>query len=404
MNADAPMSPIPRRAWLIVALLLMLQMVVQGIISAGISIFDARIIADLGIGRGALKFRDFVQIMSSGIAGIVIGYLALRISPATLAKVGLALLAVCLFLYSKIASVWSIYAIHMLMGFSYSASHVVIVVLIVRQWFPRRQPIAIGMTLAGASLGMGLFPQIIVRLLQTMEWRDAMLMLAVVPLLYLPILALLLKENPAASAGGPAPVKAASAGTGSGLSLRARFTWLALAAFGIFYSGPAFIMHTFLNLKDQNFDEQAAATGVTLIFLTGLLGKFFSGFLAEKWQTSRVWMVHQFLMLFGAIALTYFGTGFVWFGLACLGFGWGGCFALAQVMVAEQFSGAMLGRLTGWFIAFEGVGAGSGSWLTGVMFDRFQSYAVPFNVCIFLIVVSVVATIVLGRGGAERAS
>ena len=399
MSDAAPsLPPIPPRAWLTVALLLSLQMVVQGIISAGISIFDARIIDELGIGRGALKFRDFVQILASGAAGIAIGYLALRTPPSRLAKIGLALLAVCLFLYSKVTSVWSIYAIHVLMGFSYSASHVVIVVLIVRQWFPRRQPVAIGMTLAGASLGMGLFPQIIVRLLQEMDWRSAMISLAAFPLLYLPILILLLRENPnAVVPAGAQEAAPAVPGAAPGLSLRARIVWLALAAFGVFYAGPAFIMHTFLNLKDQNFSEQAAATGVTVIFLTGLCGKFFSGFLAEKWRTRRVWLAHQVLMLTGAVLLTAFGADFVWTGLACLGFGWGGCFSLTQVMTAEQFSGAMLGRLTGWFIAFEGIGSGSGSWLTGVMFDRFQSYNVPFTVCIVLICVSIVATVLLGR-------
>jgi len=200
-------------------------------------------------------------------------------------------------------------------------------------------------------------------------------------------------ENPVQAAAGPAQASSAS--------LRFRFIWLALAAFGIFYSAAAFIFHTFLNLKDQNFSEQAAATGVTIIFLTGLCGKFLSGFLAEKWRTQRVWLAHQILLLTGAVLLTVFGIEFVWIGLACLGFGWGGCFALTQVMASEQFSGAMLGRLTGWFIAFEGVGAGSGSWLTGVMFDRFQSYTVPFTVCITFICVSIAATVLLGRQKTE---
>jgi predicted MFS family arabinose efflux permease len=71
-------------------------------------------------------------------------------------------------------------------------------------------------------------------------------------------------------------------------------------------------------------------------------------------------------------------------------------------MIAEQFSGPMLGRLTGWFIAFEGIGSGSGSWLTGVMFDASGGYRVPFLVCDAFLVASIVATLFLKRSESAR--
>ncbi len=390
--------------WVIVTALLLLLMVVQGIVAAGISTFDARIIADLGVTRGGLKFRDLVQIFSAGTAGICIGYLTVFIKPKRLILIGLALFVVCLLLYSKVTALWMIYSIHVVMGFCYSSAHVVIVVLIVRQWFPERQAIPIGITLSGASLGMGLFPQIVVQLMQAYDWRTAMASLAIFPLVLIPIMAFFVKEPVGATTPAAASTAATAPPADAKMPPLGSIIFLAIASFGIFYAAASFIFHTFLNLKDQNFSEQSAATGVSLIFLTGLAGKFISGFLAEKWGTRNVWLAHQITLLIGALMITFAGIDFVWAALFCLGFGWGGCFSLTQVMLAEQFSGPMLGRLTGWFIAFEGLGSGSGSWLTGVMFDAFGGYRVPFLVCNAFLVASIIATLFLKRYENARAA
>lgn len=392
--------------WVIVTALLMLLMVVQGIVAAGIPTFDARIIADLGVTRGGLKFRDLVQIFSAGTAGICIGYLTVLIKPRHLILIGLALFSVCLFLYAKVTALWMIYSLHVVMGFCYSSAHVVIVVLIVRQWFPHRQAIPIGIALSGASLGSALFPQIVVQLMQATDWRTAMASLAIFPLVLLPLMALVMKDPPHAaglSASDALDATRAAPSEDKPPEMRT-IIFLAIASFGIFYAAASFIFHTFLNLKDQNFSEQSAATGVSVIFFTGLAGKFISGFLAEKWGTRPVWLAHQALLLVGALMITFASIETVWVALFCLGFGWGGCFSLTQVMLAEQFSGPMLGRLTGWFIAFEGIGSGSGSWLTGVMFDTFGGYRVPFLVCDAFLIASIVATLLLKRTEDARAA
>lgn len=62
------------QAWVNAALLLLLFLTMQGTITAGIATFDARILNDLRISRGALKLRDVVQMMSASLFGILIGY------------------------------------------------------------------------------------------------------------------------------------------------------------------------------------------------------------------------------------------------------------------------------------------------------------------------------------------
>ena len=99
----------------------------------------------------------------------------------------------------------------------------------------------------------------------------------------------------------------------------------------------------------------------------------------------NVWLLHQVVLLVGIASLTYIGLPGRWPGLILLGYGWGGCFALTQMAIADRFAGPNLGRLMGWFILFEGFSAGCGSWLTGVMFDRSGGYLVPFTICVGLV-------------------
>ena len=397
-SARAPYS------WFTIAQLLALLTVSNGIIATGIPVFDVQILQELGVTRGTLKFRDFVQIMSAGCAGLGIGYLATRLHPRRIAQIGLALLSVCMLIYGRVRSVQDIYLLHVLLGFCYSSAHAIIVVLIVHRWFATHRAGAIGMALAGTSLGSAIFPQVGVWLIAEYGWRQGLQAFALFPLLLLPLLLVFLKDSPssigasrfgetpetlaardamAAQRGGPATTRPIH---------RADIVLLGLGTLGVFYASAAMAAHTFLNLRDQGLSPQQAATGLSILFITGLVGKTLSGFAADRWGIINVWLLHQALLLIGIASLTYIGLPGRWPGLILLGYGWGGCFALTQMAIADRFAGPNLSRLMGWFILFEGFSAGCGSWLTGVLFDRTGSYLLPFTVCVGLVATSIVAT------------
>lgn len=319
------------------------------------------------------------------------------------------MLALGLFLYSTVTQIWMIYLIHALpLGFAYSSAHIVVAVPILKHWFVRRQAVAIGVTLAGGSLGSSIMPQIVVQLGRSYDWRDAVEWSAVIPLALLPFVAAFLKETRGSAALYDAEVMMPSDVVVAGLSpavtpidrvvrreKRRNFVLLGVATFGLFFAGTALSAHIFLNLRDYGFSEQASASGLSLVFAAAFASKLLSGFFAERFQARPVWIVYQLLMLGGAMVLVLLGLKFVWVGILCLGFGWGGCFSLTQIMLSDRSFGSVSGRVLGWFIACEGFGAGSGGWLIGVMFDQLHSYFVPFVLCVLLIVFSILATLLL---------
>ncbi len=384
--------------WINIGVLLLVMSVSHGIISAGIPVFDARILAELNISRGALKFRDFIQIISAGLSGLAIGYAVARIPPRWITVSGLLALAVALLGYGLAPNVATIYALHVLLGFCYASVHVVIVVIFVSQWFTTHRGLAIGLALSGTSLGSAVFPQIGVALTSVLDWREAIKWLAVFPLAMAPIAAIALRSRLPSAAGHQ---DGSSESTSSAPSARAvdyrMVGVLGIAVFGVFYSASGFIAHTFLHLKDQGFNDQTAATGLTIVFIMGLIGKIAAGVAGDAWGTRPVWQGHQGILIASGVLLVTIQPAWFWIALVALGLGWAGCYTLTQVVLTDMFAGPSLGKLIGWFIVFEAVGAGSGSWLTGVLFDAFGSYSIPFMINTALLLVSFTACFFLPK-------
>ncbi len=389
--------------WVIVGCMFLLLWTAHGLTLAGIPVFDELILEELGISRGTLKFRDFITVMCAGLSGPLVGYFADRYGARPVIFAGLLFLSAALFLYSAISSPTHIYLIHVLMGLCFSATNIVVIVVLLSNWFVTRRGIALGLALAGTSLGSAFLPQLSAWLIGQMHWRDAIQVLGYLPIALIPVLYFLVRERPAdlgvQPLGGEGAPRAAPEGAHdidmSEVWAQIRtfnFALLGVIAALIFYTANAFIQHTFLYLRDQGFEPGAAATGFTIIFISGLVGKIASGFLVEKWGVKPIWIGFQALILAGALVMIFQGAEGAWIGLSCIGFGWGGAYALTQLTISNTFPPHVLGRLMGLFVIIEAVGAGSGSWLTGVLFDTQGSYYLAFLLTVGFMVAAIVGT------------
>jgi MFS family permease len=102
--------------------------------------------------------------------------------------------------------------------------------------------------------------------------------------------------------------------------------------------------------------------------------------------------VFQALMATGAACLTFAPGSLGWVGLAAFGLGWGGCYALTQVMATSILAGPQLGQLMGVFLIVEALGSALGGVTTGVMFDALGSYRVPFSLAIAFMTTAMLLT------------
>jgi MFS family permease len=385
-------DPPPAHRWAMVIMVMLLMAVDHGVI-ASISVFDSAILKDLDVSRGVLKFRDMIQIASAGLSAATIGYWVDRVGVRPIMVAGMSLLAVVLAVYSHVGSIAQVYVLHALLGVSYASVHVVGIGVLVSGWFPTRKRGPMGVALSGTSFGSAVLPQITAALLGAYGWRGSILVLAAPPLVMLLLAMLVIRQRRLTGAGESAAVAEGPTWSQAMRQIASfEFALLTVAAFGVYYAGSSFTAHSFLYVKDQGATVQAAAMGMTVIFTCGLVGKIGSGFLAERWGSTQVWLADQALFLAGGLALTLIGPKVMWPALAAIGLGWGGCYTLTQVLIAERFLGPSLGKLIGLFALIEGLGAGSGSWLTGVMFDHTGAYRTSFMVDCTILVVSISAT------------
>jgi MFS family permease len=391
-----------RGRWFAIAAILLVMTVIHGTVTSGLPAFDKALLAELGVSRGALKLREAIFFLSSGTSGLAVGLLTARFSPRRIILFGLILMAATLLLYSQAQSILQIYFLYPLLGLSYACAHVVVVVLIVRERFTAKRALATSIALSGTSIGAAIYPGVATAMLAQVEWRQALQLLAVLPILVFPLAAWLLRnrDDPLAPA-----TEATARVAGSETTRRTpfRLAMLMIATSGVFFASTSFLMNLFLFLQDSGLSPRMAAAGLSLFFVVGLVGKTLVGLSAERWGVLPVWSSQQAILLAGCVLLTFTGGAGLVLGLMLLGAGWAGCYVLTQVVIADYFAGPLLGRLVGGFILFEAIASGSGVWSAGLLFDRFGSYHVAFAANCLLVAIAMAAGLAFRRAATVRA-
>ncbi len=394
------------RGWWVLGITCLIVALSNGMTLGGITVFDASLLEALGVGRAELKFRDLVQMLTAAAAAPLLGLLADRIGVRPLMITGLVLLAAGFAGYSRVDSLAGVYLLHVLLGLGLSSTGLVLAVSVVSRWFTRRRGLALGLVLAGASVGNGLLPLLNAQLNARLGWQGAFLALAALPLLLVPLVLWRVTERPAAghasTAGNDASTGAAAASTDPAghaafrRALRDRdFLLLALIAFCTFLSLVGLTAHLFLILRDQGLPDTRAAAGLTLLFAMGLAGKLLAGLGADRWGLRPAFLGCLATMVLGALLLAVGHGGTPWLAIGVVGLGWGGIYTMQQLAAAQLFSGPALGRIVGVLVLVDSTGAALGPWGMGALYDRQGSYDLAFALLVALLAASWIAALFL---------
>jgi MFS family permease len=384
----------------------------NGLTLGGLYVFEEEIIKSLSLITGQdvlradLKLRDALTLWSTAAFGFFSGMLADKVGVKKLMVSGLLILTATFYYYSMAQSLSDMYILHVLMGLVLCISGMIVNVILISKWFNNSRGLAIGILLAGTSVGNGLFPQLNTYLLTLGDWREVMTWLSFIPLCYIPFLLVIIKDSPedlikereernqefskSNMQGGLTLVEA--------LSTR-NFWLLSLMAFCSFYSILAMTGHVFLLMREENYAPQIAATGVSIIFFGGFIGKVLSGKLAEIVGRKIVLLTGVGVMLIGSIfivlALFFKDPVYIWIGLALYGTGWGGLYTLIQLLTADLFGIIALGKIMGVINILDTIGGGLGPYITGVLYDVTQGYLMPFLLISVLLIVAFISSSML---------
>ena len=283
--------------WIILAVCFFTITFTNGLTLGGLVVFDRELLDYLSevtgeeVLRQELKLKDAITLWSTAVFAFIAGIIIDRVGVRALMISGMFLLSATFYYYAQSDSLTDMYIIHIFQGMVLSMSGMVINVVLISKWFNDNRGLAIGVLLAGTSVGNGIFPQINTYLLTISDgdWRQVMMWLALIPLAYIPVLFALIKEKPedvAVKEDNQAKNDFKASSIEGGFTLQqtlrsANFWFLSVMAFCTFYSILAMIGHVFLMLDGEGYSPQISATGVSIIFIGGFIGKVISGKLAE---------------------------------------------------------------------------------------------------------------------------
>ena len=256
---------------------------------------------------------------------------------------------------------------------------------------PQRRGLAIGLAVAGTSVGGMLIPPLVTQLIQNQGWRQTLQQEVLVPTVMFVLIALLLKNK----AVGKSKSSPGEPGLPYSQAVRRPQFYLIAAAGGLtFYAILALFSHLFLFMRWLEFSPTKASFGYTALSLAALLGKIAAGYLSDKSSPYILLRVNMCVMLAGLIGIYVLPQG-VWIFLVITGLGWGALHTLYNYVLIALFGMRAAGKINATVAIFQSAGAGLGAALTGYLFDATSSYVLPFAVASGVLACALVFTLFL---------
>jgi len=347
-------------------------------IRAGFGLFLQPMSLEYGWGREVFSFSIALQNLMWGALGALAGGFADRYGPGRVIAGG----AICYILgligmaYISTPILMHANAGIFLGGALGGTSFGIILAVIGRTVAPEKRSLAMGVATAAGSFGQFLLLPLTQFLISKLDWHNALLVLAAIAALIIP-LSLALVGNPAAAAGAkPQSIR-------ESLHEALGEKGFHLLFWGYFVCGFHIAMltvHLPSFVTDAGLKPEHGMTALALIGLFNVIGTFSAGWLggrfSKKYLLSTIYLVRAglismlvFLPLSPVILYTFAcGIGLLWLGTVPLTNG------LVQQIFGMRYA-AMLASIV--FFGHQ-IGSFVGVWGAGYLYDTTGSYKIAF--------------------------
>ena len=358
-----------------------------------LSVFLLPLSQEFGWNRADISLGYSTGALMAGLGGVAMGYLLDRMSIRPLALMGVVSLGLSQVLLSLLAQQWQLYVIYGIfvgaLGLSIFMAPMIVTVSF---WFEQNRGLAIGITMAGQSLGASVIPFLMRMLIENYGWRQAYLIWGGLCWLLLIPTVLLMRdarregkkiqaarggavneEAPAASA--PLPIRhprlpiPAPAMVGV-LSI-------AIVCCCICMSIP--LVHLVALATQKGLGASSAASLLGVAMASSMIGRVGIGRVADRVGGLRALL----LASGGQTAMIFWFTQFDALSslyLVAVGYGiaYGGVVPSYAMTIREQLPVALAGRATGIVFLFGNTGMALGGFLGGAIFDYTGTYTWSF--------------------------
>ncbi len=352
----------------------------------GFGLWLQPITQEMGWTRQSFALAMAVQNLSWGVVGIFAGMAADRFGAfrvlmggALLYGLGLAGMAL-----SPTETLFTLTTGVMIGSAQAGTTYAIIYGVLGRQIAPDRRSWAMGVAAAAGSFGQFLMVPLEGFLITTLGWQTALLALALMVLLIVP-LALGLREP---GFKGSAPVQR-SQSIGQAISEAFGHKSFLLLTAGYFVCGfqVVFIgVHMPSYLKDHGLSTQVASYALALIGLFNVFGTYMAGALGQRMAKRHILAFIYFTraVVISVFLLVPLSPTSVYIFSAVMGTLWLSTVPVTNALVAQIFGVQHLSMLGGFVFFSHQVGSFMGVWLGGYLYDRTGSYDIVWYLAIAL--------------------
>ncbi|MEJ8855512.1 MFS transporter [Variovorax robiniae] len=335
--------------------------------------------------RQTFSFAIAIQNLSWGVMGVFAGMLADKLGAFRVLLIGCACYTLGLvgMALSPTPTLFALTAGVLIGAAQAGTTYAVVYGVIGRQIPAEKRSWAMGVAAAAGSFGQFLMVPIEGQLIASLGWQTALLALAAVVLLVVP-LAFGLREPASTTGSGRRDQTIVQA-----LAEAFRTPSFSLLMAGYFVCGfqVVFIgVHMPSYLRDKGLSPEVASYALALIGLFNVFGTYASGSLGQKFAKRKILAAIYFgravaIALFLIVPISPLS---VYVFAAAIGFLWLSTVPATNALVAQIFGVAHLSMLSGFIFLGHQVGSFLGVWLGGALYDRTGSYDIVWYLSIAL--------------------
>jgi sugar phosphate permease len=380
--------------WWLVAACMLIALYLAAVVFYGFTAFIEPMADELGWSYTKISLGASLRGLEGGLMAPLIGMLIDRWGPRRLIFAGGIILSIGLLLLSRTTTLVMFYTAFSVIAVGVGCCSMTALVTTVANWFKRRIGLASGIASCGFGLS-GLLIPVIVRLIDSYEWRTAMVILAIGMLVLIVPLSLLFRHKPeqygylpdgddpgAARANTGHIDQAASSSSEKSIgvrqALKSSVFWHIALAFVCFHLVVgAVVIHVMPYLGSIGITRSTASMIAMAIPLGSVVGRLGMGWIADRVDRRKVSAVGFAMMCLGLICYEYAATVGTWLLVPFLMFfctGYGGNNTMRVALLRGTFGRGNFGSIFGFLMGISVVGSILGPPMAAWVFDNWGSY------------------------------
>jgi sugar phosphate permease len=406
-------------AWIVAAVTF-----VVGLLTAGVRAAPGVLIVPLeqefDWSRATISFAIGINLLLYGLVGPFAAAVMDRFGVRRTMTLALALTAAAVALSPAMHQAWQLVLLWgVVVGAGTGVIGAFLSAYIAARWFRRRQGLVVGLLTAANAAGQLVFLPNLAELVTHFGWRAMSLVLAGTVVVFVPLVALLMRDRPgdlgltpyggegepnieAPPQGNPLIIAFRALGTGAGK----RDFWL--IAGGYFVCGATtnglIGTHLIPACVDHGLSEVAGAGLLAAAGVFSFLGGTLSGWLSDRWD-NRVLLAWYYGLRGLALMYLPFAFGMSVYGLPLFavfyGLDWIASVPPTVRLLSRVVGSEKTGIMVAWITVIHQVGGALAAYLGGVSRGAFGTYLEAFMLSGLLLLGAAVMVLFVGVGGRE---